>query len=158
MGGGAADGLAVLDLGGQHIFLHMAGKGEQQGQQEQEQECQAFGLKPDDHQDAYDLAGVREHADNAGGEEILHGVHIAHEAGHHSARLLPIQLFGGKPYEFGHQTAPEGVGNLLSADRQQALAGRFQDSGQCQHGEIEQNQKQRWHGSQSQRIDDASQH
>ena len=158
MGGGAADGSPVFDLGSQHIFLHMPGKKKEKGQKQQENQSEALRLKPDDNQDTDNLTGVCEHADDSGSEKVLHGIHIAHEAGDYRARLLTVQIFGGEADKFTHQAAAKRVGNFLATDGQKALSCRFQKSGKGQHDEIEQNQKERGQGSQCQGVDDACQH
>ena len=70
--GSSAYGLAVIQLGGQHILLHVAGKPEQKGQQHQQHQCKAAIPEPNHRQNADDPAGIGEHTDNAGGEQALH--------------------------------------------------------------------------------------
>ena len=65
LAGNGGHSAAVVQLGGQHPLLHMAGEHRKQWQHQQQNQRQAGIFYKNDRHDRNDAAGVRHHADDA---------------------------------------------------------------------------------------------
>ena len=124
LAGHSGDRPAVIQLRCQHPRLHMAGEHGEQRQHQQQNQCKTGILHGDDRHDGEDAAGVRRHADDSGGEQRLHRIHIAREARGHLAGALPCQRAGGKLGQLPGHFRAQGVGHFLAEEYQQALLRR----------------------------------
>ena len=156
--GGPTHRLPVFQLIVQHPLLDEPGKEEQHRQQCQQQIGKSPAALPHHDQNAENPAGVRRHADDPGGEQGLHRVHVPHEAGHQRPRLLTVQLVGGQAALLFHQAAPQGVGGFLAEYRQRTLPGGFQSPCQCGEGQVPQWQAKGQPLSGGETVHDAAQH
>ena len=76
----AATARRFFHLRGERPPLHMPGERGQQRQHRQQNQRQTRVLHGDHREDREDSARIRRHRDHAGGEQRLHGVHVAGEA------------------------------------------------------------------------------
>ena len=135
--GDRSDSAAVLQLCGQHPLLHMAGKQGKQRQHQQQDQRKAGIFCRDDGQNGEDAAGVRRHADDAGGKQRLHGVHIAREAGRDLAGVLPGQRARRQMGKLPGHLRAQGMGHLLAEEHQQPLLRRRERPFQREAAEVE---------------------
>ena len=105
---------SVFNLGGQHIFLHMPCKSKQKGKQHQQYKGKSPVGKPDDRQNTDDLTCIRKHADNAGCEQVFHGIHISHKSGNQGSRFLASHIVCSQIHKFFHKAAAKGMSDLLA--------------------------------------------
>ena len=71
--------------------------------------------------DGKDAAGICRHADDAGGEQRFHRVHIAGKAGRHLAGVLACQRAGGQPGQLPGHLRAQRVGHFLAKENQQTF-------------------------------------
>ena len=135
----------------------MAGERGEQRQHQQQDQRKAGILHGDDRHDGEDAAGVRRHADDAGGEQRLHRIHIAREARGHLAGVLPCQHAGGKFGQLPGHFRAQGVGHFLAEEYQQALLRRGEHPFQRQTAEIKKHRRERQRKPGRQPVDDAGQ-
>ena len=133
---GAAHRAAVRQLRRKHILLYAAREPEKQRQKRRQHERQPAVCKPDNRQNADDLARIGKHADDTACKERLHRVHIAHKPGNERAGLLVVEAFRAQARKFCHQPAAQRVRNLLPEHGQPALAQRFHHARQRDQREI----------------------
>ena len=155
--GHGSHGAAVVQLGGQHALLHMAGKQGKQRQHQQQDQRKAGVLHRDHYQNGHDAAGVRRHADDAGGEQGFHRVHIAGKAGCHLTGVLAYQYAGRQPGQLAGHLGAQSVGHLLAEQHQQALLRGGQPPFQRKAAKIEQHRLHRQRDACRQPVDDAGQ-
>ena len=139
--GNSGHGPAVVQLGGQHPLLHMAGEHREQRQHQQQDQRKAGVLHRDDRHDGEDAAGICHHADDAGGEQRFHRVHIARKAGRHLAGVLACQRAGGQPGQLPGHFRAQGVGHFLAEEHQQAFLRRGEPPFQRQTAEVKQHRR-----------------
>ena len=143
MSGRPADRLPVFDLRRQHAFLYAPRERKQERQQCQQHERQPAVAKPDDRQDADELADIGKHADNAGCEQVFHRIHVAHKTRYQRARLLSGHVVRRQVNELVHQAAAQGMRHLLSEYGEQAFPRRLHQASHRQHAEVEQDKRKR---------------
>ena len=119
--GDSCNGTAVIQLCGQHPLLHMAGEHRKQRQHQQQHQRNAGVFYRDDRHDGNDAAGICRHADDAGGEQRFHRVHIAGKACRHLAGVLACQRACGQPSKLPGHFRPQRVGHFLAKEHQQAF-------------------------------------
>ena len=148
---------AVVQLRGQHTLLHVEGEQGKQRQHQQQYQRKAGVFHCDDGHDGEDAAGVRRHADDAGGEQSFHGVHIAGKAGGHLTGVLLRQGAGGQPRQLLRHLGAQRVGHFLPEEHQKALLGGGKQTLQGETAEVEQRREQGQRGTAGQTVDDAAQ-
>ena len=156
--GHGSHGVAVIQLRRQHPFLHVAGEHGQQRQHQQQNQRQTSVLHGNDSQNGEDAAGVRHHTDDAGGEQRLHGIHIAGKSGGHLTGVLVHQCGRRQLRQLPGHLSAQGMGHFLPEQHQQALLRRGQDTLQRQTAEVEQRRQKAQGKSSCQPVDDAGQH
>ena len=135
----------------------MAGKHSKQRQHQQQDQCKAGVFYGNDRHDGEDPAGIRHHADDAGGEQRFHGVHIARKAGGHLTGILAHQRTGGQPGQLlGHFRAQR-VGHFLTKQHQQALLRRGEHALQREAAKVEQHRHKCQRDARGQAVDDTGQ-
>ena len=157
LAGHNGDRPAVIQLSCQHPRLHMAGEHGEQRQHKQQNQRKAGVFHGDDRHDGEDAAGVRHHADDAGGEQRFHCIHIAREARGHLAGVLPHQRAGGKLGQLPGHFRAQGVGHFLAEEYQQTLLRRGEYPFQRQTAEIKKHRKECQRKPGHQPVDDAGQ-
>ena len=148
---------AVVQLSGQHAALYTAGKHREQRQYQQQNQRQTGILRGDDRHNGKDAAGVRHHADDAGGEQRLHRVHIAGEPRGHLAGVLVHQRACRQLRQFVGHLGPQRVGHLLPKQHQQTFLRRGQHPLQRQAGKVGKHRPDRQRQARRQPINDACQ-
>ena len=134
--GHRGDGAAVIQLRGQHPLLHVAGKHSEQRQHQQQYQRKAGVFRRNDRHDREDAAGVRHHADNAGGKKRLHGIHIAGKARGHLAGVLTCQCACGQHRKLPRHFRAQRMRHFLTEQHQQAFLRGGKDALQREASEI----------------------
>ena len=132
----ARHGCPVVDLRAQHALLNRPRESEDQRQHGEKEQGETTAAQEQDDEDADHLAGIGEHADDTGGEELLHGVHISDETGYCGARVLPHQAVGGEAVELLEQSGAHAVRDFLPQHGEKTLAAGGQHAGQREQGKI----------------------
>ena len=135
--GNGGDGAAVIELRCEHPLLYMA---REHGEQ---------------RQNGHDAAGVRRHADDAGGKKRLHSVHIAGKARGHLAGVLPRERAGGQKRQLPGHFRAQRVCHLLAEQHEQALLRAGEKTLQRETAEIEQHRERGERHAAGQPVDDA---
>ena len=155
--GNSGHGPAVVQLGGQHPLLHMAGEHREQRQHQQQDHRKAGVLHGDDREDRENAARIGHHADDTGREQRFHSVHIARKAGRHLAGVLGCQRTGGQPGQLPGHLRAEGVGHFLAEEDQQTFLRRGEPALQCKAAEVGQHGPERQREAGGELVDDAGQ-
>ena len=125
--GHGGDGAAVVQLGGQHPLLHVAGEQGKQGQNQQQNQSKTGIFHRDDRHDGQNAARIRHHADDAGGKQRLNRVHIPGKPGGDLAGILVNKGACGQPGQLPGHFRAQSVGHFLAEQHEQAfLRGRKQ--------------------------------
>ena len=143
--GHGGDGATVLQLRGEHPLLHKTGENGEQRQNHQQHQCKPRVLHGNHCQNRDDAAGIRHHADDAGGEQRLDSIHITRKARGNLAGILPDERAGGQRDELLRHFGAQGVRHLLPEQHQQRFLRRGERPLQHKAAEVEQ------HGGEQQR-------
>ncbi len=98
--GHSSDGATVLQLRGEHPLLHKTGENGEQRQNHQQHQRKPDVLHGNHCQNRDDAAGIRHHADDAGGEQRLDSIHITRKARGNLAGILPASVLAGSAMSF----------------------------------------------------------
>ena len=135
----------------------MAGKERKEGKNRQQDQRKPRVFHCDDPKNGKDAAGVGHHADDAGGKEGLHGVHIAGKARRHLSRVLRDQGVCRQAGELVRHFGAQGVGHFLAEKHQQRFLRRRKQALQHKAPEIEEHSGEGEGGPGVQPVDDAGQ-
>ena len=157
LSGYGGDRAAIFHLRGERPPLHVPGERSQQRQHRQQNQRQPRVLHGDHREDREDSARIRRHGDHAGGEQRLHGVHVAGKARGQLAGVLRRERRRGQARQLlGHGRA-ERMGHLLTEDFQQRLLRGSEHALQREAAEIQQRRRERQRYSARQAVDNARQ-
>ena len=153
--GNGGDGAAVIELRCEHPLLYMAREYGEQRQHQQQNERETGVFHCDDRHNGENAAGIRRHADDAGGEKRLHGVHIAGKARGHLTGFLPRERAGGQKRQLPGHFRAQRVRHLLAEQHEQALLRAGEKALQRETAEIEQHRERGERHAAGQPVNDA---
>ena len=133
----------------------MAREHGEQRQHQQQNERETGVLHRNDRHNRDNAAGVRRHADDAGGEKRLYGVHIAGKARGHLAGVLHHERAGGQKRQLPGHFRAQRVGHLLAEQHEKALLRTRENALQRETAEIEQHRECGERHAAGQPVDDA---
>ena len=153
--GHGGDGAAVIELRRERPLLHMACEHGEQRQHQQQYQCKTGVFYRNNGHDRENAAGVRRHADDAGGEKRFHGVHIAGKARGDLAGVLAHKRVGGQKHQLPGHFRAQRVGHFLTGEHEQALLCAGQYPLQRESAEIEERRERGEGQTAGQPVNDA---
>ena len=147
---------AMIQLGCQHALLYMTGKQSKQRQNQQQDQRKSCVFHGNNCQNRNDPAGIRRHADDAGGEQGLHRIHITGKRAATSRDSGPPACL--RAAALISATFPSGGRESSSAQTTPAvLPGREERMLQHKASKIEKHGKERQRHAAGQPVDDPRQ-
>ena len=133
---GASHRDPVFHLGFQHPFLERSRHPKKKRRDRQQQKAQAGAFHKNDDKNAHQLAKVSRHADDAGGKQVVHGIHIVDKPGCRHPRLSLHKIGGGEAFQLFTHDRPDVMGHLLAEGCDQAFFRCVQQPGDGHNGKV----------------------